>query len=295
MKKYGLHMLVLVLVVLLAAGCGGPKEAGGEDVDIDSGKDEITVETDSSELTVSTDMGKSVDLPDGYPGEVLPVYEGLFIQGASKNDDGSYVVIGLSNDSIADISAFYEEVLKDASVMMKESSEENYMNMGEVAGVTYTVAVNPAIEDFGYENSVNLIVMPSMAMGAGLPGAVAGGADSSEAAGGFVIPPGLAIPQDYPLDLMPIMEEKTGELAVAEEAGGRNLLGYMTKSAFEEVFGYYENLFMDAENFSMMTKGPTTIFIGEIDGVMFEVGITENTPATGQNPDYNTLIQVFYY
>ncbi len=68
----------------------------------------------------------------------------------------------------------------------------------------------------------------------------------------------------------------------------------MTKSSFDDVYDYYEEIFEDAENFTLISMDPTTMFIGEINGIMFEVGITENTPDTGQDQSYSVLIQVFY-
>ncbi len=297
MKRHIFPVVIIVLIALVASGCGGPKESGGEAVKAESGGDEITVKTDSSEIAVSKDMENSVAIPKEYPLEILPIYKDMFIQGASRNDDGSFVVIGLSNDSIEDIGAFYDDVLAEAAVMMKNVSEESYMNMGDMDGVTYTVTINPSIEELGYETGVNIIVMPSLNMQG------EAGEDSSEGAeaksegvdeGGFFVPEGLEMPSGYPKSSMPIMQEMKSELAVVQEAGDRNLLGYMTKSEFEDVYDYYEGIFIDSDNFSTLSKGPTTIFMGQIDGVAFEVGITENTPETGQDPNYNTLIQIFY-
>jgi hypothetical protein len=294
---------VLLIVALIMSGCGGSGDDADVDVDVNESDDQVTIETDSSEVTVSTDASKSVAIPDGYPEDAIPIYDDLFLSAASKSDDGSYVIIGMTNDSIPDIADFYEKIFANADVMMLNSSEDQYMNMGDLNGITYTISANPGLEELGYKNSLNIIVLPSFDMSDESDDeesdAEETDSEQSEATEDeeavFIEPSGVSLPADYPADVMPIMEEESGELAIVQDAGGKKLVGYMTKSLFDDVYDYYDEIFMDAENFTMEYQGPSTFFKGMIDGVMYEVDITENTPDTGQNPDYNTLIRIFYY
>lgn len=302
MKKIVMIMLVFSLILV---GCSGGAKQDNEEVDVDvkSGGDEIVMESDEAEVTVTTDMNKSVDLPDGYPEDILPIYDDLFVSAAVKHEDGSFMVVGMSEDKMEDIVEFYEDIVKDGTVMMKNIAEDNYTNMGELDGVTYSVIIAPLEDgDLDYKTMVNLVITPSDGMETESNDSddeknmeeSDDADDESDDKGGLIITDSVGIPDNYPVDSMPIISEKTSEIAITQIAGDKSLLGYMTKSSFEEVYDYYEEIFEDAEGFTMMSMGPTTMFIGEIDGIMFEVGVTENTPDTGQDQSYNVLVQVFY-
>ncbi len=166
MRKFVMIILVFSLILV---GCSGGVEPDKEEVevkvDVKSGGDEIKVESDEVEVTVTTDMNKSVDLPEGYPEDLLPLYDNLFVSAAVKYEDGSYMVVGMSNDKMEDVVEFYEDVVKDGTVMMRNIVEDNYTNMGEIDGVTYTVMIAPLEdENLEYETIVNLVVTPSEGM-----------------------------------------------------------------------------------------------------------------------------------
>ena len=293
MKRVLFGMLIIVLIVASITGCGG-KDDG---VDVDVNNDEATIKNDNSEVTYSTDLDHSIDIPDGYPHEVIPIYKDLMVTVAAKHDDGSYVVIGFSEDKLEEVVNFYEKYLADAEVMMKSNDSENYISIGNYKGAAYTVSAGPALDDeLDFETMLNIVVTPTEF----LIGDEENTEDSSSSSdtydtGEFVIPEGMDIPKDYPSDSMPVMEEKEGKLAIVDENDGKTLVGYMTKSEFDDVIAYYDDIFKDVENLSVTVMGPTTVYMGIIDGKMYEVGITENSENTGEDLSYKTLIRIIYF
>jgi len=165
MKKL-IGIFVVIALIVLLPGCGGSSEKdppisdNNEEVSIEQDSDEMKITGEGSETTVTKDLDKSVKLPEGYPEDIIPVYEDLFLISAMKRDDGSFAITGGSKDSIQRVGEFYEEILADAKVMMKDFSEDAYTNIGEFKGSTYTITiVMPEGEMVDRFNSVVMIIL----------------------------------------------------------------------------------------------------------------------------------------
>src|SRR6056297_4233257 len=114
MKKKISLLLIIVLIIGTTVACGGDNT------------ETIESEDGETEVTYTEDMKDSVDIPDEYPEDILPVYEGSFISAASKNNNGEYVIIAFSKDDSSKVKDYYEDILKDTDVIMEQTSEGQY-------------------------------------------------------------------------------------------------------------------------------------------------------------------------
>ncbi len=277
------------------SACGSKTETIG-DTEIETDDDTTTITSDQSEVVVSSDMSKSVPIPEGYPEDILPIYDDLFIATASKNLDGSYAIIGFTDASISDVAKFYEKIFENAEVLMKDTSDGNYMNMGSLDGSSYTISSSPATEGMEYKTGVTIIFLP-LDLFEEEEGEEEEEEEEEEElvpTGEMIIPEGVEMHEDYPEDIMPINTDGVIELAVAMEQGGKDMIGYMSTCEPDEILDYYLEIFEEADNFNQQSFGPTIVLKGEIDGVDFEVGITINDENTGEDLKYKTLIRIVY-
>ena len=300
MKRLLVIVFMFLLIFTLLVGCGGGEAtAENPDVEVDAGKDEATLTTDETEVTYTTDMEKSLDIPDGYPSDVLPVYKDLMITAAANNADGSYVIVGFSNDELADIADFYEEFLEEANVMTKSMAEDMYINMGDNNGATYTITSEPNDDDeLDVASIVSIVVIPGEMMGnvTEMVETDASEEPSEEGmdTGELTFAAGIEMPKEYPDKSMPIMNDKETQIAFVDAMNDQHILGYMTKSDTEDVVAYYEDVFTGSQDLIIQTMDPQTMFMGTIDGIAFQVIVTKNNESTGQDMSFSTLVQIFY-
>ena len=139
MKKACTIFLLLVFVLSLA-GCGGlsiPTEDGGK---LSFSKDGLQVEgSDGSKATISDDkdggfvmetsqgklqVGENLDLPKGYPKDLVPLFKEDSIITSSSSETGEFSVMYISKASTDDCFKYYKELFKDAEDKM-EATDEN--------------------------------------------------------------------------------------------------------------------------------------------------------------------------
>jgi hypothetical protein len=106
-------------------------------------------------------MKKSVDVPKEYPENIIPIYQDLFLIMASKNSDGSFSISGLTNDSVEDVSKFYNYILKDANIMLNIVDEGEYTNMGDFKEYVYTIMAEKSNDEaLDYKTTVTIVLVP---------------------------------------------------------------------------------------------------------------------------------------
>ncbi|MEA1974507.1 MAG: hypothetical protein U9N10_02980, partial [Bacillota bacterium] len=162
MKRIITIFFVILLIGVVFTACGKDEKIE-EDVDIDvkSSGNEMTIKDDNTETNVALNLNKSVDLPDEYPKDVLPIYKDLFIVAGSKNADGSFLVTGLSNDVIADVAEFYDSIFEDGNIIMHMFDGEEYSVMGELEAYSCTVLLADETEgDTEFKTSVSIVLVP---------------------------------------------------------------------------------------------------------------------------------------
>ena len=153
MKK-NVFLLIIFSIIILLLACS---------TDSAKDSDEIKILKDGSETTLTKNLDKSIALPEDYPMELLPIYDNLILITAIKGEDGSFTISGGSNDSIESIIEFYEDILNEAQVLIKDYSADGYSNIGELKGRTYTVNISEAEGDLSdrFKSFVMIILVPS--------------------------------------------------------------------------------------------------------------------------------------
>lgn len=153
MKK-NVFLLIIFSIIILLSACS---------TDLAKDSDEIKILKDGSETTLTKNLDKSIALPEDYPMGLLPIYDNLILITAIKGEDGSFTISGGSNDSIESIIEFYEDILNEAQVLIKDYSTDGYSNIGELKGSTYTVNISEAEGDLSdrFKSFVMIILVPS--------------------------------------------------------------------------------------------------------------------------------------
>lgn len=299
---------VIVLLIMVMVSCGGNDESLGDEsedassVDVTSDSNEMTIKDDASETKVTQDMDESLDIPEDYPEDVLPVYPELFIITAMKREDGSFAISGVTKDDMASVIEFYEKALEKANVLMKNKTDMDYSNIGDYMGSTYTVNIAKDGEEFkeGFETNVMIILVPGEINTMGETEAEASTEESStgmnKVSGDLTFKSGIQMPEGYPEKVLPLyMSGNKTQVAATGEQMGQNMLGYMTTDPIEKVYAYYEEYFDKADNFMMMNNTVTDkVFTLTIDGYNFQVVLHTNDENTGEDLAYKTLISILY-
>lgn len=277
-KKISL-LLIVVLIIGTLAACGGDKT------------ETIESEDGETEVTYTEDMKDSVDIPDEYPEDILPVYKGSFISAASKNSNGEYVIIAFSKDDSSEVKNYYEDILKDTDVIMEQTSEGQYMKMGTKEGITYTVTIATFDEIEDYETNINLVVMPEVDTGLEMEEEQEEESDTDSES--YEIGENIDFPEDFPKDI-PIYTESETKVLYSGIVEGNSSIGYGTKDDVETVTEFYKSNLEDSEEFMVQSFGENTIIIVKEGDLDFDVTITENSPDKQVDMNYNTLVQINY-
>lgn len=279
---------------LLLIGCGskndGLESAGITKVDVDKDQTEIKTD-DGTEMTVTNDIEESIDIPDSFPEHIIPIFKDSHIIGASENADGSIIIVGMIKDEMKDFVDFYKNALAGAEVTLEQNAEGTYMTMGNLGGITYTITIAEEVEeDFKYAFSI-LVIKELEDM------AETSGTESSEgekAPAEFVIPEMVSWPDDYPEGSIPVYSAAYTEAKATMKQGDETMIALMTEGEFDDVSDYYEELLMDASDYSTMTLQGTLMFVGTIDDVKITVMLLENDGSLDEDMRYKTLIQIIY-
>ncbi|MBN2797437.1 MAG: hypothetical protein JXR88_18660 [Clostridia bacterium] len=301
MKK----ILILLVSLVFLVGCGDKNEntvntvKNNADMNVninvsDNGK---TTTVTTGDTTTSVSNKDSVDLPENYPVDVLPVYPGSFVMGASENADGSFVVMAMTNDSYEEIKNFYKEHLKASVKTMTSDSEENFLDTGTYMGYSYTVSISESLEELGYRFSYSLILMKSMdSMNFNDPSGTTEDTTNEEDMGVSQMVTEIyeGFPEAYPSKLLPISEEESFEVRAAMEVNGQQAIAYVSEVLYEDSVAYFESIMSKMEDYSTMALDNAQMIYGNLDGYNFTVVITKNTGDLGEPENFDSLIQIFY-
>lgn len=307
MRKF---IVVLMILSLVLSSCGKKEEPEKEtveeveieDVKVDQDKDTTTVSvTEGQETVVSNEMGKSVPIPEDYPMDLFPVYKDAYVAVAMTNPDNSFSLVFFSKDSIADVVAFYDEVLEEADVISKQKEEDFFFSMGELDGSTYTVNVAEAEEE-GYASMTSLVVVPGQSMG--LHDDDMTDTDDKDQAGNqtsdepkieadIVIPDDVDWPEDFP-EVVPVYPTGKTEAAMVMAQGNQKMVGIMTEDEVIDVVEFYKELFVDANDYMEMNMDPNYQMAGTIDGSYVQIIVGPNVEMSGEEDRFRSLIQIIY-
>ena len=168
MKKWTVLILLLLVFTLLLVGCGKETTVVTDDgttvTTTDEGDGDVTaVVTDDENGTATYQAGDDLQLPDSWPESDMPLYPGSeIVYSMEYQADGQNslaVVIG-TDDSMDDISAYYEDVMADATNTSSVQINGVYMLNGEKNGMTYSIVTsNDKESDWSGDTNYQTYVM----------------------------------------------------------------------------------------------------------------------------------------
>lgn len=162
MKKKITVFLVLVMALMLLAGCGSEKTIKTDEGKVSIGEDKLTFEGkdgSKTEMNVADGKGEKVALPDGYPKDLLPIVDDSKIIMANKNEaDGkaTYLISFTCSKKAKDVNEYYKGVLKDTTDLNTSQINEVYTLTGYKGDQQLTVWITQEEKD----TSVNLGISP---------------------------------------------------------------------------------------------------------------------------------------
>ncbi len=263
-------------------------------------------------------LEESLEVPEDYPEDILPLYSKEMILTVMTNPDESMSLVCLTKDPAQKVIDYYNKVLEDATVMMDEKDEDYLMSMGQLkGGATYTVLIDVVDEEDykGFETTFVVTTMPGFDMD-GMTGDDKDddGSDDQDSSDGdgsedkedsdsgniggdpkkeeaeIIVPEGIKIPDSYPKEEVPFYPTGKTEAAMA----GEGMMAIMTEDELEDVLDYYRELLEESEDFNELNMPPMIMMSGTIDGKSVQFMIGENTEETGEDPRFKTLIQIMY-
>jgi hypothetical protein len=112
----------------------------GMDVDVDLEDDTIQVSTeDGQTIEMTSDLNDSLDIPENYPEATFPLYDKEHIVLSMDNADSGFMISGLTEDEMAKVILFYEDLLGNAEKFLTQTSDGMYMQMGAMDRVFDTL------------------------------------------------------------------------------------------------------------------------------------------------------------
>lgn len=139
--RRSLTLLVVVLMMsVLIVGCGGNNGAGTEPGQATGGSVELG---DGKEINYGTaEQGKSLDLPENYPIDVLPLIDDSVISFVNTNDSTQGIGILLVTDrSFEDAIAFYQGVMEQGKITMETQQDDMYLIIGNKDSYSITISI----------------------------------------------------------------------------------------------------------------------------------------------------------
>jgi hypothetical protein len=139
--RRSLTLLVVVLMMsVLVVGCGGNNSAGTEPGQATGGSVELG---DGKKINYGTaEQGKSLDLPENYPIDVLPLIDDSVISFVNTNDSTQGIGILLLTDrSFEDAIAFYQGVMEQGKITMETQQDDMYLIIGNKDSYSITISI----------------------------------------------------------------------------------------------------------------------------------------------------------
>ena len=288
-------LVLLIMAVLLLGGCGGdapsvetPLE---QPIKVDENKDTVVMEADGVEVEVAKEEGVSVDLPEGYPKDIFPVYRKALVTGAVSYPDGSVGITFSSNDGVSEVAAFYEEILENAQVLTVQKDGDYYMNVGQLGNDGYSVMIEGLTDDEdGYACQVSLVVVMDQYEETEAEEEATGQGDMESTLPEISEVREQDLPQGYPMAILP--PYPTGMVNVLESTPGFVII--YTWDDIANVQAHYETHMGGAEDYGLMNMGVMVMINGTMEDIFFNVSLMSSDGSFGEDESFETIIQITY-
>ena len=259
MKKLLSFLIVLMMIISLVACSGNDskKEIINEsnqteedtNEDNESSTDVDTDAIDTDEIS-NSDTVKVVPLPENYPEDLLPIMEGSKVDfgGQSESNGKEEIFVRLlSSKDTNEIFEFYKDVL----------SEKTDIDESQFAGILtikcfleykdITIDVLETNEYDGFISLIRITILGNPSSSQDNENGVNDVSDTKNANNDLVNED--KIPEDYPLQLVPIYGGSTiYDSGVFEMEKEMYYINCYSNDDFEKIIDFYKGLFSDIEN-----------------------------------------------
>ncbi len=176
MKKlttFGLMILLMMAITLLLTACGDTSDkpsatagetAGVQTETVSDDAENQDSDDDSDEVEMDVDLGsndQSVNLPDDYPSNVLPIYKDSYIESVVKVE-GNFTILCHSKDKPETVNDFYKKIADQGKINAEVMVDESYSYMGTLDDYTYQITIAPEEDKDNYETTYIIMIYPSV-------------------------------------------------------------------------------------------------------------------------------------
>ncbi|NCB41570.1 MAG: hypothetical protein EOM59_03015 [Clostridia bacterium] len=157
-KNKWLALLLIICICFALTACS----SGGETEEISEPMDDMEEEMGDLDLDVATgsDVGDGAKIPDTYPSDLFPIYEGSYIFSIVEYE-GSFTVTAFSKDDYNEVAEFYKDFLSDTPVTYETNSATGYTRFGTIDSYTYNFDTGLSDEFEDYASSIAIMLMPA--------------------------------------------------------------------------------------------------------------------------------------
>jgi len=166
--------LLVTLIVLSITACGKTIKTDDGEISLKDGEVEIKTEDGSTtvedgKITFEGEDGSAVleasedgvDLPDGFPQDLVPIIDdSIILMAIGGNDEGGeeYSITALTNTEVKDVVDFYKDIMSDAEDSTTVAAGDMNIFAGLKNGIHVTITISPTDED-EYKAMISIITV----------------------------------------------------------------------------------------------------------------------------------------
>ena len=210
-------------------------------------------------------MGQNVDLPKGYPKDLVPLCQPVSIHAAAESNEKELTIAYTSKATPKEAANFYKDVMADATSKTTADMGDIAIIDGIKAGKKISIAV-AATEDDDVQSYITVVVSDADLEESGTSSTMTYESDPEK---------GIELPANYPKDVAPLYKEDRIE-SVWEENQTSFTLTYYSSAPLLETTDYYKSLLADATDKNTMVTSDEAILEGTTGGYELFVHVQQN-------------------
>lgn len=147
MGKSVAKLMVVMVIFLAIFGCGNDGKniadtGGGTPVNVKASQGKDDSENSSGLQGGVVKSGKNMEVPAGFPTDILPLLEDAQIDNVIKNDTNKAINVNFTTKkSLKEATEFYKEVMKGGSNIQKINSGDTNIIMGAKGNYVITITI----------------------------------------------------------------------------------------------------------------------------------------------------------
>lgn len=153
---------VILFATILFAGCFRTIKTDDGTVKVKDNIVEVKGKDGSQTNIASSDDKGSVDLPEGYPKDIVPIMDGGKVTLSSRNQDSEkryvYTVSFEHKSQMKEASKYYQEVMKDAEDKYEATDSSTFTIVGTKDKNKVIILVSDSPTDTNMKSVINIVI-----------------------------------------------------------------------------------------------------------------------------------------